>query len=116
MNITSRLAVAGLAALSIVTVASTAEARPRRQGPQLEGRSVYLTPAERAITVTRRSWLDSGNVVPVRQHQRLRAGNHSFRAAAAGQYLAWNPVASGSGPERADLLRRARAHSAITRL
>ena len=60
MNISSRIFMSGLATLGVIAAVSTAQARPKH-----EGRSVYLTPAERTITVSRRSFLDSGNVVPV---------------------------------------------------
>lgn len=65
MTISSRLALAGLASLGILAAVAPADAGPRRERALREGRSAYLPVPERTITVTRRSFLDSGNVVPV---------------------------------------------------
>jgi hypothetical protein len=53
---------AGIAAvaLSLVATIGDASAAPRKR--QVEA---YDYPYDHSITVTRRSWLDSGNVVPV---------------------------------------------------
>lgn len=61
MNLSSRLICAGLAGASLLVAVAQADARPRKK------QRVYsdYVAGERAITVNRRSFLDSGNVVPV---------------------------------------------------
>ena len=61
MNLQSRLICVGLATASLLAAVVSADARPRKKY------RVYpqYSAGERAITVTRRSFLDSGNVVPV---------------------------------------------------
>ena len=56
-TVSSVSAAALFCAAAVLVTASSADARPRKRG--------YSVSAERQITVQRRSWLDSGNVVPV---------------------------------------------------
>lgn len=63
MNL-SRLLCAGIATASLFAVVAQADARPRKRLYGKRAPVVYAT-GERAITVTRRSFLDSGTVVPV---------------------------------------------------
>ncbi len=60
MKFSSRLICAGLAAAGLLAVVADANAQSRRRYGELD----YNGP-DRSITVTRRSFLDSGNVVPV---------------------------------------------------
>ncbi len=57
---TRHLGLAIAAAAVLASGAAQAETRRLR-----EGRSVSVAPLERTLTVTRRSWLEPGNVVPV---------------------------------------------------
>ena len=57
---TRHLGLALAAAAVLASGAAQAETRRLR-----EGRSVVIATPERTITVTRRSWLEPGNVVPV---------------------------------------------------
>ena len=61
MNLSSRVLCVGVAAASLLVAVVQADARRRKK------HRVYpeYVAGERAITVTRRSFLDSGNVVPV---------------------------------------------------
>ena len=59
MNTASRLLCAGLALAGVLSIVAEANAQGRRYG-ELD----YRGP-DRSITVTRRSFLDSGTVVPV---------------------------------------------------
>ena len=61
MKFSSRLICAGLTAASLVAMAAQADARPRRKHHTYPS---YVD-GDRAITVTRRSFLDSGTSVPV---------------------------------------------------
>lgn len=61
MNLSSRLICAGLAGASLLVAVAQADAKPRKK---YRAAPEYVS-GERAITVTRRSFLDSGNVVPV---------------------------------------------------
>ena len=59
MTITSRMICFGIASASLLIAVATADAQTRRRYGELDYGS------DRSITVTRRSFLDSGNVVPV---------------------------------------------------
>ena len=53
----STVSAVALCAAAVLLTAASADARPRKRG--------YIATSERQIVVQRRSWLDSGNVVPV---------------------------------------------------
>ena len=59
MNMSPRVVLTAIAAAALLATMAQADARPRKRA------YVRYVEGERAITVTRRSFLDSGVVVPV---------------------------------------------------